>query len=209
MKNKFCIKQTDNCKVFFTSDTHFWHANIIKYCNRPFKSIEDMNESLISAWNRCVRPTDIVFHLGDFAFCSSEKLKDIISRLNGTIYLTMGNHDFKMFKHESAKKMFADVEQQYYIEVDGQKILLNHFPMLCFGGSHRTTNQVWQLFGHVHSGPYNLIPEDITKSDLPRLEFLQDTQYDVGVDNNNFAPISFDTVKEIMKLQETTYEKIL
>lgn len=193
MKNELKIRQTEDCKVWFTSDTHFWHTNIIKYCNRPFDTIEEMVMALIHNWNSVVRPSDIVFHLGDFAFCSSSQLKNLVAKLNGTIYLTMGNHDFKMMKHESTKKLFKDVEQQYYIEVDGQKIFLNHFPMLCYSGANRKNDPVWQLFGHVHSGLRNL--EGI---DLPRLKWLLPYQYDVGVDNNNFTPVSFDYLKDVI-----------
>lgn len=58
----------DGSKVYFTSDTHFYHSNIIDFCKRPFKNVEDMNETLIENWNRVVGQDDIVFHLGDFAW---------------------------------------------------------------------------------------------------------------------------------------------
>lgn len=205
MKNKLKIRQTEDCKVWFTSDTHFWHTNIIKYCDRPFDTIEEMVTTLIHNWNDVVRPSDIVFHLGDFAFCSSSQLKNLVTQLNGIIYLTMGNHDFKMFKYESTKQLFKDVEQQYYIEVDGQKIFLNHFPMLCYSGSWRKDNPTWQLFGHVHSGLNNL-----KGIDLPRLKWLLPYQYDVGVDNNNFTPVSFDYLKNIIFAKvDQIYEEII
>ena len=80
------------------SDTHFNHANIIKYCSRPFESIEQMNEELIKRWNNTVAKDDIVYHLGDFAFGSKEQLKEILGRLNGRVRLVMGNHDHKKGK---------------------------------------------------------------------------------------------------------------
>lgn len=83
----------DGDKVFFTSDTHFKHANIIKFCERPFGSIEEMNEALIANWNRVVGKDDFVFHLGDFCFGGSEAWNSILDRLNGKIYLVLGNHD--------------------------------------------------------------------------------------------------------------------
>ena len=78
-------------EMFFTGDHHFGHANIIKYCNRPFNSVEEMDEMLIDEWNYVVNPDDIVYHLGDIAFSMNE-LDKIIRRLNGTIYIIPGNH---------------------------------------------------------------------------------------------------------------------
>ena len=85
----------DGSKVFFTSDTHFYHGNIIRFCNRPFKDVETMNETIISNWNNTVGQDDIVFHLGDFCLGGSAEWTRILNRLNGRIYLIMGNHDLK------------------------------------------------------------------------------------------------------------------
>lgn len=81
--------------TFFTSDTHFGHANIIRLCNRPFQNVEEMNEVLIENWNKVVSKDDTVFHLGDFAFGGSSVWNSIIPRLNGHINLIIGNHDRK------------------------------------------------------------------------------------------------------------------
>jgi len=79
--------------IYFTSDTHFDHENIIKYCNRPFKDVNHMNESMIENWNNTVNDTDTVMHLGDFSFKSDK----FINRLNGNITLIKGNHDKNRF----------------------------------------------------------------------------------------------------------------
>ena len=81
---------------------------------------------------------------------------------------------------------------QMYIEVDKQKIYLNHCPFLCYGGSYDDT---WQLFGHVHTRRNN------TGKDASRLSMLLPTQYDVGVDNNEFTPVSFTQMKAIIEKQ--------
>ena len=98
-------------KVFFTSDTHFGHKNIIKYCNRPFSDIDEMNKVLINNWNKVVSEGDIVFHLGDFAFGGFPLWESIRSRLNGSIYLIRGNHDFKqnLQNKERLERMFEKV----------------------------------------------------------------------------------------------------
>lgn len=194
MVTKFSTKDQN---IFFTSDTHFYHNNIIKYCNRPFSSVEEMNETIINNWNAVVGENDIVFHLGDFGFCGSKEMSTIINRLNGNIYLILGNHDRRTMKQGYVNK-FKNVSQQLYISVDGQRIYLNHFPLLCFDGSYGRGNNeyTWNLFGHVHSGPRNN-----SGLDHKRLNILFPTQYDVGVDNNNFTPINYKQVKDIIEKQ--------
>lgn len=180
--------------TFFTSDTHFGHANIIKLCNRPFKDVEEMNEKLVENWNKVVPENGIVFHLGDFAFGGSALWNNIIPRLNGRIYLILGNHDRKNIRQGYMDK-FVDVVPQMQIDIEGRSVYLNHYPFLCYGGSYRDENSVWQLFGHVHSGPHS------GGLDCDRLGILFPYQYDVGVDNNNYTPISWQQVKDVINQQ--------
>lgn len=182
--------------VFFTSDTHFNHANIIKYCMRPFADKDEMNEALINNWNSVVKENDIVFHLGDFMFGNMNRFWDFRSRLNGKIYLIHGNHDYELMDKINVDDGFEIVTSQLNIVVNGQKIYLNHFPLLTFDGIYKEKPS-WQLFGHVHSNKN--IPG--TSADVKRLDYLLPMQYDVGVDNNNYRPISFDEVKSIINTQ--------
>lgn len=156
--------------TFFTSDTHFGHANIIRFCKRPFENVEEMNEALIENWNKVVSDDDTVFHLGDFAFGGSNVWKEIIPRLKGHINLIIGNHDRKNLR-QGYMSFFDMVVPQLQIEIEDTSIYLNHYPFLCYGGSYRG---VWQLFGHVHSGP------GADGLDISRLRVLLPTQYDVG-----------------------------
>lgn len=181
----------DGDKVFFTADTHFYHANIIEFCHRPFRSVDDMNETLIANWNKVVGADDIVFHLGDFGLGNSAKWNQLLDKLNGKIYLILGNHDLRNFR-KSYVERFESVAMQMNIEVENQKISLNHYPFLCYDGSNVG---VWQLFGHVHTNKNN------TGNDAARLKVLFPTQYDVGVDNNDFTPVSFAQVKEVIEKQ--------
>jgi len=80
-------------KIFITADHHFHHKNIIEYCKRPFKTVEEMDKVMIEKWNRKVGKDDLVIHLGDFAIGSKTKIKETKDRLNGTIVLIKGNHD--------------------------------------------------------------------------------------------------------------------
>ena len=177
--------------TFFTSDTHFNHATIITFCNRPFKDVEQMNDVMIANWNSVIGKDDTVFHLGDFCLGGAAEWTKILDRLNGKIYLIMGNHDLKNIRQGFISR-FEHVAMQMHIEVGKQRIYLFHYPFLCFEGSYK---DVWQLFGHVHTRRNN------TGNDAERLQFLYPTQYDVGVDNNGFAPVSFGQVKRIINKQ--------
>ena len=173
-------------KVFFTADTHFGNRSIIHYSSRPFESAEQMDEELIRRWNETVPEDGIVFHLGDFAHGPASRWSEILERLNGSIHLVAGNHDLYAAKKKGLEN-FSSVREQRIIEVGGQKIYLNHYPYLCYGGAY---DGIWQLFGHVHSGPLSR-----SGLDHPRLRMLYPGQYDVGVDNNDFRPVSFSEVK--------------
>jgi calcineurin-like phosphoesterase family protein len=82
-------------EVFFTADTHFGHRNVIPYCKRPYADVEEMDAAMIQLWNETVKPDDIVYHLGDFAFGPQVRIREVISQLNGYKTLVMGNHDKK------------------------------------------------------------------------------------------------------------------
>ena len=80
-------------KIFITADHHFHHKNIIEYCKRPFKTVEEMDEVMMEKWNKKVGKNDLVIHLGDFALGTKEKVRETREKLNGTIVLIKGNHD--------------------------------------------------------------------------------------------------------------------
>lgn len=186
------IKDASN--IYFTSDTHFGHDTIIKFCHRPFKDVEEMNSELIRRWNEKVGPDDTIFHLGDFAFGGSDIWNNILKQLNGHKILIIGNHDIKNLR-EGYMQYFDYVGPQLLLNIEERSVYLNHYPFLCYGGSWRSPkNAVYQLFGHVHSGPTS------SGLDTERLVSLFKYQYDVGVDNNNFTPISWSEVKN--KIQE-------
>lgn len=135
--------------VWFTSDTHFGHKNIIRFCGRPFRDVNGMDEELIRRWNKTVPKNGIVFHLGGFCNGNSREWNKIMSRLNGKVYHYSGNYDIR-YIHQNSAHSFELATQQMCINVGGQSIILNHNPFLCYGGVY---SDVWQLFGHVHSDP--------------------------------------------------------
>jgi len=191
----------DGDKVFFTSDTHFNHTNIIQYCQRPFKSTDEMNEAMIV---EKAREFDPFGHAGfDPTGFTADRHSHRCSlrfhahnRLNGKIYLILGNHDLKNIRQGFIER-FEHIAMAMRIDIGKKKIYLSHYPYLCFEGGYK--DDVWQLFGHVHTRPSN------TGIDASRLQYLYPTQLDVGVDNNNFTPLSFEQVSaKILKQIETT-----
>lgn len=181
--------------IYFTSDTHFGDEKVLRLGSRPFQNVKDMDEELVRRWNETVPEDGIVFHLGDFGFGKYCRGIEILRKLHGKKYLILGNHDQDTICRGHAR-LFEGISQQMNINIDGQRIFLNHCPLLCFPNE---TRSVWQLFGHVHSGPFNS-----TGNDLERLIYLLPRQYDVGVDNNDFRPVSFDQVAKIIKQQTSS-----
>lgn len=180
-------------KVFFTSNTHFCHSRVIAYSDRPFADVAQMNEALVRNWNAVVPKDGIVFHLGDFCFGT----KKVLDQLNGQIHLILGNHDMRECRRDFMSR-FASVQMERMIEVGDRRILLNHYPLLCYAQE----KYYWQLFGHIHTNPRN---NRILSTE--RMKLLMPRQYDVGVDNNNFTPVSFHQLEEIIRYQVTIGER--
>ena len=156
---------------FFTADEHYSHKNIIKYCNRPFESIEEMNETLIKNHNEKVGKKDVVVHVGDFTLITNkERVAKIIKRLKGNHIFIKGSHDCWLPKTSP---------QIWERKINGHYIVACHYAMRVWPRSHFNS---FLLYGHSHG---KLPP--IGKS------------WDVGVDNNNFYPLSLEEIIEIMK----------
>lgn len=168
-------------ETFFISDTHFGHDRIINLSKRPFANVEEMNEALIANWNAVVAPKDVVWHLGDVGMGSDEAASTFLKRLNGKIHLIEGNHDNKTVR--DCADCFASIDLMKMISVEGQKILLCHYPMREWDKAWRGA---WHLFGHVHG---RLDNEPYSKS------------MDVGVDSNAYKPLSFEQVRTHMESQ--------
>lgn len=162
--------------VYFTSDTHFGHANIIRYCNRPFSSAEEMDEVLVARWNEVVRPDDQVWHLGDFSMRThGRRLRELFHRLNGSKHLVIGNHDY-----DEVFRLPWSTAPSHYAEttVDGVKFVLFHYGMRVWNGNFRGS---LHLYGHSHSR-------------LPGNR----RSLDVGVDAWDFRPVGADAIRARM-----------
>lgn len=164
-------------KIFLIGDTHFMHRNIIKYCNRPFKDVEDMTEKFIKNWNSVVGKNDIVYVDGDFALCGKQKIIEIGQRLNGRKRLILGNHDQASIEtyHQAGFEFVYNhpiVLDEFYI--------VSHEPMVGFSPNMPFAN----IFAHVHDNP--------AYTDYSEQSFC------ISAERIAYTPIDFEEVKKKM-----------
>ena len=168
-------------KTWFISDSHFSHKNIIDYCNRPFLSIEEMNDTLIYNWNKIVKNNDRVFMLGDFALCGKDKIIEIGQKLNGRKILILGNHDEASLStyynagFEMVSK-FPIIFQDFFI--------LSHEPIEFLPLNTPFVN----IFGHVHN--------DI------RFPTITPRGACVSVERWNYMPVEFNQLISLIKSED-------
>lgn len=186
---------------WFTGDTHFGHHNIMKYCNRPFDNVTEMNKKLIENVNQYVKPNDCLIHLGDWSFNKSGYTPSVFrNQINvKNIIFIIGNHDPKN-KRGVPKNEFTSIftECHFMLErkIFNQSIVFLHYAMLVWNKSHYGS---WHLYGHSH-GSLRDNPNSLS--------------FDVGVDSiakylnkktllpENYRPISFDEIKHIMSAKK-------
>jgi calcineurin-like phosphoesterase family protein len=175
---------------WFTSDTHWGHTNIIKYSNRPYKDVDDMNNKMVKEWNKLVKPDDIVHHLGDFAFMKFSQFKGLLWGLNGNIEGVFGNHDKMVIENQNELLKQGKITRLGYY----QELKLPGCPMIClFHYGQRVWNKSHHgsimLYGHSHGS-------------LPPFG----KSVDVGVDckeiTEEYRPIHLDEVLAYMSKRE-------
>jgi calcineurin-like phosphoesterase family protein len=181
--------------IYFTADTHFWHTNIIWSCERPFETVEEMNETLIRNWNSRVTDKDEIYILGDFAYkIAGWQVNTILARLKGKKYLIKGNHERYLSTPEFKPEAFEWIKDYYLLVYENVKFVLSHYPMLSWDGSYHGS---YHLYGHVHnSGIKN--PEFGEK-----LKQLGPCAINVGVDVNDFHPVSITQIIEQALVNKT------
>ena len=186
--------------IYFTSDCHFNHKNIIPYCNRPFANVAEMNRVLIDNWNSVVKSEDTVYVLGDFILGNADTVPDILRQLNGTIILVRGNHDTRA-KLNIYNALGIEVKDIAYVPYKGRFFMCCHFPIASeefIKMVVENNSEVVMLYGHVH----DQAPKGYDRG-----------TYHIGADTNNFTPISIEQVwqecwpEEIMTPDIVEYKK--
>ncbi|MGL4668395.1 MAG: metallophosphoesterase family protein [Saezia sp.] len=173
--------------IYFISDTHFCHSHIIELCGRPFHSVHEMHQVLISNWNSRITEKDEVYILGDFLYKGSgNDANQILECLQGKKYLIRGNHDQFLDAPDFNQKHFEWVKDYFVLSYEGRKFILFHYPILEWQGFFGDSIH---LYGHVHNS---------SKSPLQKARFdiLGKNAVNVCVDANNFSPLS---IREILR----------
>lgn len=174
-------------KIFYTSDLHLGNANIIKYEHRPWKTVEEMNKGLIDRWNQKVSLYDEVYVLGDFSFKKSQETVRFLKQLNGFIHLIHGNHDafldqysFEVTRERELGSYVTDEGWYKKINDNGREVALCHFPIMYWDGMD--DRGAYHLYGHMHS--------------RPNMQHPHKDAFNVGVDVNNYYPVTLDELLE-------------
>ena len=173
---------------WYSSDFHFGHAKILEYDNRPFATIEEMNEEIVNRFNEVVKPDDELFYLGDFALGLNgqiDKIYEYRSRFNCKHWrYVLGNHDDLIKKNEErllADRVFDSIEYYMEIKENKKKMVLSHCPFLTWNGANHGS---WCVHGHCH---HNLQPDPYS------------LRVDVGVNGWNYYPVSFEQIADYMR----------
>ena len=194
--------------IYFTSDLHLGHANAIGFTSRPFLDVEQMNDGLIKNINETVMTNDELWILGDFAFkvnmAAAKQFRDQINCK--TVHMITGNHD----KDYTRDHIFQSVQHYKELKTEYGKFILFHYPIYEWNGAH---NGTIHLHGHIHStGSYNTANLQKKYIDrFPEKSFMKDSAlglriYDIGVDANNYRPISITQIAELMNLRSIKEE---
>jgi calcineurin-like phosphoesterase family protein len=176
--------------IWFTSDNHFGHENIIKFTNRPFNSVEEMDAAMVNHWNAVVEPSDTVYHLGDFCLGDANMARRYFAILNGHVKI-LGNpwhHDrrwlnWDMYTGPDAEDIVEVLPPMVVLEFPEygddrypQVLVLCHYPLAEWDRKHYGA---WHLHGHSHGHSHG-------------------KAFDIGVDCNHFRPISLSGVARHM-----------
>lgn len=174
--------------VAFSSDFHFFHDNIIKYSNRPFANVDEMNRTIAKNINKVLPNGGTLYFLGDWSMGPLEnswKAKELINP-NIDIILLIGNHDKHKLKDQRFRNIFKEIHYVLdAVKISGQTITLCHYAMRTFDKMHYGA---WQIYGHSHS----TLPDD------PNVLSM-----DVGIDSaykivGEFRPFTFDEIALFM-----------
>jgi calcineurin-like phosphoesterase family protein len=194
-------------RLFFVSDHHFGHANIIRFCNRPFSDVVAMNLEMIRRWNEVVEPDDVVYHLGDVCLGEINEARYFFHQLNGYITVLPGNHDGRWFPRLDRVQSRSGHKVRYAPPIvnltfekyskDGvhpRQLVLCHYPLWSWDAK---SHGAWHLYGHIHNNPQ---PDGMPAPNLG-------LALNVCVELIHYRPISLEQVAERLLAQEKSMEE--
>lgn len=175
---------------YYIADTHFGHENVLKFDKRPFRSVDEMDEVLITNWNTVVKDTDDVYIIGEFIYKSKKSAIWYLKRLKGKKHLIQGNHDSFLLKDESLLKEFESIDKMTYTKDGTYTIVLCHFPIAEWNQYWRGS---WHIYGHIHNQKKGCFDFMIEK----------DRALNAGCMINHYAPVTIEQLIE----NNRTYKK--
>jgi len=193
-------------QIFFTSDWHIGHKNVLEYSKRPFMDITHMHRVLINNYNSCVDNNGVCYFLGDMGFCSNEMLGNVMEKLNGTKVLILGNHDKKTNAMYSIG--FDVVLYGARFQIAGELVTATHCPLLGLyrenteGMRGSSQNENWHGESRSSRKPFTMPDEGqfhlhghVHSPNSGKSKKIEGKQFDVGVDANNYSPVSISKIE--------------
>lgn len=165
--------------IFYTSDLHFGHANVIGFDNRPFANIDEMDQYIISQWNERVSSDDTVYILGDVCYRNSKDASWYLRRLKGHKILVVGNHDNVLLKNKSAIACLDQIDKMLQVIDEKRQITLCHYPIAEWNAYF---HEAWHIYGHIHN----------KKEETFEIMRKKDRALNAGCMINNYVPVTFD-----------------
>ena len=144
--------------IYYIGDLHLMHENCLKFDNRPFETVEEMNEAIVANWNKTVTKNDTVYIVGDVCMKVTPEVLQTLRRLNGTKYLAIGNHDSRLVKElskldPSAQNMyFSQMKESFFIKDEDRNVFISHFPHASW---NRMEHGSYHVYAHLHTNLMN------------------------------------------------------
>lgn len=210
---KINITLAPNQQIYFTSDMHFGHRNVIRFCDRPFADEKEMAQGLIKNWNDTVKPNDFIFSLGDFSWWTGRhEVKKLVEQLRGKKYFIPGNHCKEGMYELVNDPDFHECSDIVHLFIRGQEgdprfanvkvyeIVLCHYPLTCW--SHSDAKNCYHFFGHIHSSK----GQPMSEFGHP-IYIKEGKMLDVGTDRHDYTPVNlFEAIKQAREYDLGNYE---
>lgn len=177
---------------YYIADTHFGHENVLKFDNRPFLSVDEMDEILIAQWNAVVKDTDDIYIIGDFIYRAEKPYTWYLNQLKGRKHLIQGNHDGNLLKDEAAKEYFVSIDKMTYVKDGDYTIVLCHFPIAEWNKYWRGS---WHIYGHIHN----------QKKGCFQFMSGEDRTLNAGCMINNYTPVTIEQLIQNNRFYQENY----
>ena len=165
--------------IYYIADLHFGHANVIRFDNRPFTDVHEMDRYMIDVWNLRVKDEDQVYIVGDVYLNNSLHIEKYLQQLKGHKHLIKGNHDGKLLMNQKAMEYFESVNDILQISDGGRRVCLCHYPMAEWPGYYKDG---WHIYGHIHNN----------KNHAFYIMKDKERALNAAVAINNYMPVTLD-----------------